>query len=866
MKSSSASLSPCPSLADAGSTGLGSFAKTLAFMSPLVMLGSLAAQEAPAATPAPDAAKDKDAKPTDVVELPAVTVETSTAPKLSSPKYTQPLVDTPQTVVVIPQTVYAQQGAKSLQDVLRNTPGISFTASENSGVLSAGSFQMRGTDASNSIFIDGIRDSGLSDRDIFNVEQVEVVKGPTGENGRAQAGGYVNLTTKAPRLESFQEIGASYTFDDYDGDPTARATYDINQVLGKTIALRFNALFQEGGVSGREVAENNKWSVAPSLAFGLGTPTRLILGYQHTEQRNIPDRGVPQALVNGPIASGITIPNSTVATSGTGTVTTTTHTLPFNIYNADGSLFLAAGVRPTGTGGVTVPAGAYLDVPVTLPNGTVVPAGTPLPQAVSRPERDTFYGYKSDYEDTTNNLFNVKLEHDINPDALLQNVTRYSITEKQGFYASPGSSISAPDLTTTVVVVDPVVGATTTTPNNSIVPYYYVSRGSPSIQNDITNQIFTNQSNLQLNFDTGFIEHTLSSGLELTREQQYTRNWSNPTTTFPTGTANAPSPTNADAYNPDYNVVIPYAPVRSGWVDAQTDTAALYAYDTLKLSPKWQASLGGRLESYDTDVSSKTGSAATTSQTANDTLFSYKGALLFKPVTHGTIYTSYGNSFTPPGSNFVLSTTATNANNPNLKAQEATNAEVGTKWNLFEGKLLASFAVFKSENTNMPVTVNTPTVHTEQTGYQEVQGWEVGLSGNITPEWLVFLGYAEQEGDYNTGQPAGVDAELAANPSSSGNIWTSYQFPIGLTLGAGAQYFGESNRRQGSTYTVPAYTLYNAMIGYAVTKRLSVQLNVNNLADKLYIRGSNVGGSGSTATRVYIGEPRTYQLSATYRF
>src|SRR5690606_33543836 len=102
-------------------------------------------------------------------------------------------------------------------------------AGENGFSTGSSNFSLRGFDASSSIFVDGSRDNGSYSRDIFNIEQVEVVKGPAADNGRGGAGGYVNMTTKTPTLESFVGGGISYGFDRYDSEARKRITLDTNQ-------------------------------------------------------------------------------------------------------------------------------------------------------------------------------------------------------------------------------------------------------------------------------------------------------------------------------------------------------------------------------------------------------------------------------------------------------------------------------------------------------------------------------------------------------------------------------------------------------------------------------------------------------------
>lgn len=103
----------------------------------------------------------------DPVQLPGVKVtDTPLIQEASSPKLTAPLVDLPQTVTVIPQDVFHQQGAQNLTEALRNTPGITFNAGENGFSSGLSNFSMRGFDSTGSIFIDGVRDSGNYHRDV----------------------------------------------------------------------------------------------------------------------------------------------------------------------------------------------------------------------------------------------------------------------------------------------------------------------------------------------------------------------------------------------------------------------------------------------------------------------------------------------------------------------------------------------------------------------------------------------------------------------------------------------------------------------------------------------------------------------------
>lgn len=227
--------------------------------------------------------------------LPGVKVEAITGndyrvDKLSSPKYTQPLLDTTQTISVITKELIQQQGATTLTEALRNSPGVgTFYVGENGSTSTGDSIYMRGFDTSGSIFVDGVRDLGSISRDVFNIEQVEVAKGPAGTDyGRTAPTGSVNLASKQPQLGN----GISGSIG-YGSGQHKRATADWNQTLGETSAFRLNVMGQDSGSPGRDKIEANRWGIAPSLALGLKTPTRVYIDFLHVQQNNLPDGGVP---------------------------------------------------------------------------------------------------------------------------------------------------------------------------------------------------------------------------------------------------------------------------------------------------------------------------------------------------------------------------------------------------------------------------------------------------------------------------------------------------------------------------------------------------------------------------------------------
>lgn len=205
-----------------------------------------------------------------------------------SPKYTAPLLDTPRSVTVITQDVLRSTASTSLVEALRTTPGITLGAGEGGNPVGDRPF-LRGFDTQSSTYVDGMRDIGAQSREVFNLESVEVAKGPGGTyDGRGAAGGTLNLVSKTPRKGDFLAGTLGAGTDDY-----KRATVDGNLAFGESSAFRLNALYHDADVAGRDEVYNKRWGVAPSLAFGLDGDTTATLSYYHLQSDNLPDTGIP---------------------------------------------------------------------------------------------------------------------------------------------------------------------------------------------------------------------------------------------------------------------------------------------------------------------------------------------------------------------------------------------------------------------------------------------------------------------------------------------------------------------------------------------------------------------------------------------
>lgn len=708
----------------------------------------------------------------------------------ASSKFTKPLIDTTQTVQVIKKEVLREQGVISLTDALRNTPGITMQLGENGNTSAGDTFSMRGFATQNSLFVDGIRDLGAVTRDVYNLEQIEVVKGPAGADiGRGAASGYVNLISKLPSLDSVNMATISYGTAD-----KKRATIDLGEKLGDTVAVRLNAVGFDGNVDKRDEVENQNFSIAPSIAFGLGTPTRLYLYSQHVRQDNVPDGGIP-----------------TIGMSG--------------FYNASTSL----------NGGRKV-------------------------------DRENFYGSDNDYEKVDADMFTAKFEHDLNDKTTVRNISRYGKTNMDR--VATGINTGATGLV--AVTADPAT--------------WTVNRSRQRIDRD--DEILVNQTSLNTMFDLAGFKNTFTGGLEFMYESQKSKGFGTTAQTVNGVTYAAISNPAANLYNPNSNDLlgIPYA-IPGTDTDGRTITAAMYAFDTVDITDKWQVNAGLRYEHYNTKTDGGTivtatnqaqfpgyavGSIAPTKGSNSDNLLSWKVGGLYKPAPNGSIYASYATSYTPPGSaNFALSATANNQNNGAMDPQKTDNVELGTKWDILNNQLNLTAAVFSTENSKQASFDDQG--QAVQNGRTRVNGIELMAVGQLTKAWQLSAGITKMRAkaldQQSSATPPVVTDGVRWTPELSATVWSQYSFGD-FTLGGGARYMGEQKRLvtkvDASTQNmpeIPSYWAADAMASYKVNKQLNLRLNVYNIFDKEYIETLNNGGG-----RVRLGQPRSALLTAEFMF
>lgn len=206
----------------------------------------------------------------------------------ASGKFPEPLLNTPKTITVLSKEVLADKNATTLREVGRSTAGVTLGTGEGGNAF-GDRFFIRGFDARNDVFIDGIRDPAVSIRENFFTEQIEILRGPASSYaGRGTAGGAINIVTKQAGDRNF--YNAETTFGT---DRTKRVTLDANQVISPTFSMRAGGVFQDAGVAGRDLTTDDRWGGFLSTKWTPTSDIKITTNYVHTDLKSLPDFGVP---------------------------------------------------------------------------------------------------------------------------------------------------------------------------------------------------------------------------------------------------------------------------------------------------------------------------------------------------------------------------------------------------------------------------------------------------------------------------------------------------------------------------------------------------------------------------------------------
>lgn len=731
----------------------------------------------------------------------------------SSPKYTELLRDTPQTITVIPADLIQQQGALLLRDVLRqNVPGITFGAGE--GGSYGDSINIRGFTATNDIAVDGVRQSAnTTHTDPFNTQAIEVVQGTSSVySGVGALGGTINLVSKLPLESDFQAVNVGAGTADY-----LRGTLDINRRVGDPdsgMAFRLNAMGHRNEVEDRDVTRYSRWGVAPSFTLGLNTPTRLTLAYIHEHDRNLPEYGIP--LRNYAPVPGITRDNyygfsnvdveridsdavSAIFTHDFGTAAAIRNLTRWEDYDRysitdapEGRICFASGEYPLGTNleapGTTLRCGAVGASPLEGIGGPTYTPGGPIGNL-----RDTNNRIVANQTDLT-------VRFGTGP--ISQTLVMGLALSREAYSQTTGNEYRNSNGTTYPL-----------TPEDLFDPKHEFAQPLNLTLTGRARSVVQNQAVYA--FDTlKFTERwMLGVGLRYEHNRASYSSW----TATPAATlTKPPGPLLPAAANPliDDDHLLSY---RGTLIYKPVEPASVYF-----------AFGNSKLPSTSTVNGSCTTNCNLDPQNANTYELGLKWDLLGgQAALTGAIFrTERTNYLVPSG-------------DPNVPVQQLDGrARVDGVQVGLAGNITHDWAVF--------------------TNYAHLRS-EVLQS--VSARTLEITGIDAQQGN-----------PLANTPADSANLWTTYKLHHGFTVGYGVNYtswvYATANAASAtaiySRARIPGFALHNLMATYAFGRQLNLQLNVTNLFDKQYF--TQLRSVSTTSGWVNPGAGRTATLAAIMNF
>jgi len=585
--------------------------------------------------------------------------------------------DTPQAISVITNAQLKAQGINTLEGALRKVPGITIAIGEG-GTLSGDQFKIRGFDAKDDVYVDGLRDFGAYTRDSFNYEEVQVLKGPSGAMfGRGTTGGAINTISKAPKLEDFTSVDTYVGSGDY-----YRALADINRKLGDTTAARLTLMGNNTGVVDRDEVYSRRWGAALTLGFGLGTDTRLTLSALHQHNHQRPDYGITIVQRPGDIVA-----------------------LPASEY------------------GVGVERSSFLGYRNDVDRSDTDMLTVRLTHEVNDKvliSSDTRYGVYSRYFQystldqcsaaCTANLFD-------NDPATIANGGNGG----QGPYDMDAWGLQ--NITTARIDYDlgrlrnqAIVGVDLSRQLNDKLIYAYVLPAGVSTRQSIPRPLVDPDPN----FPPGYAVFRAFPG------QNIDCTHSGNCTTIVNG---------ASVFTNTSGTSIEKS-------KGDSTDAAVFLTDRLWLTDRLSVIGSYRLDRYTAELDSLTFANAAANLKVKSTLKSPRASLVFEPAEDQTYYLSWGKSQTPQGTSIVGAGTAIAVTTQDLKPEDSEIWEVGAKARVPGTMLSATASLFDVKKDNaLQIDPATGFLQAQSGERQEVKGIELGLSGKITEAWTISAGY-----------------------------------------------------------------------------------------------------------------------------
>jgi len=704
----------------------------------------------------------------------------------ADPRRTRPLAETPQTITVLTQDEIQDTGRTDLREILDGQPGITLGTGENGNAF-GDRYIIRGHEARSDMFVDGLRDPGMTIRESFAVEQLEISKGPSSTfAGRGTTGGAVNSVTKRASTEyDFTKLSAGLGTDSHH-----RATVDSNIVLGYDKALRINLLHAQEDVPDREPADRGRIGGALSFTYLPTDKLDLTVDYYHLDADDKPDLGTYIESLGG------------------------------------------------GVYGDPVD-----DIPVYLQN--------------------------EDFLESKVDTLTLRVGYEVTPTTRIVNLTRFGTTDNG--YVTTGARGTTGYLTEADALAD-INGFSTASLSTH--------QGWQEVE------YFADQFNLLTRKQIGGYNHELVFGVEISDQKVLNGVYDNTATGVPNcwtvrGTSAREGYCISDetgATVDGLNSLLDRDIAKGDWdSDWHVSTLSLSAMDTVDLNDRWTVFGGLRADYFDYDTRTRR-SGTITDYEYSDLLWNGHVGVSYKLLPNANVYASYSTASninggeSDVGSSCGYGGICTDSAADELGTPENTQSfELGTKWELMGGKLLATGALFRITKDDVMEQLPSGTGYddfgTLNTGKNQVEGVEFGLSGNITSKLSAQAGFTIMNAEVlDSNNPDNIGKTLANFADKSASLHIKYQatpkFAFGGTMTYESErYTGQPDTAANEAMEIPAYTTFDAFATYAFDRNLRARLNVGNVTDEDYYLAAYRSGSFT-----YKGDARNARLTVEFDF
>ncbi len=450
-----------------------------------------------------------------------------------------------------------------------------------------------------------------------------------------------------------------------------------------------------------------------------------------------------------------------------------------------------------------------------------------VPSYLGRPlqtDPSTFFGNPAQSPtNTTVDAFQVTLTHEFGDGVALHNQTRVADYDK--FYQNvfPGPVNSAGTMVR-------LTGYSNATQRSNLI----------------------NQTNLNFRIDGGSLQHDLLVGAEIGRQETDNLRQTGYFSSISSSTTSIEVPVSA-----------PITTLPMTWAQSATDAdnsstaefASLYVQDQIEFTPQLLAVLGLRYDHLQIDVRNhRNGSEFS----ATDTPLSPRAGLIYKPLETVSIYANYSLAYQPRAGEQLSSLSLSNQA---LDPEQFESFEVGAKWDV-NGFLSATAALYRLDRSNVAITDPADPTRSILIDGQRTEGFELGVTGELTDAWQIVGGYAHQDGEVlrNLSATTLAGARLAQLPEHSISLWNRYSLTSHWSFGIGSIYRSESFTSTDNLVRLPGYARFDGAVFFSVNDNLQVQLNIENLFDKQYFPNAHSNNN------ITPGSPLAVRLGLTARF